>query len=71
MGAAVGLVGLLWLGWVQENRWSLVGAGAAMVAGVSMFLAPRMATCFLPTVLVGLPWIAMRSPPAQPGRRWG
>jgi len=51
LGAAVGL---LWLGWVQENRWSPVGAGAAMVAGVSMFLAPRMATCFLPTVLVGL-----------------
>src|SRR6059036_1344498 len=47
-------VGLLWLGWAQENRWSLVGAAATVVAGVSVLLAHRMPKLFLPTVLVVL-----------------
>ena len=47
-------VGLLWLGWEQENRWSLVGAAATVAAGVSVLLAHRMPKLFLPTVLVVL-----------------
>jgi 4-amino-4-deoxy-L-arabinose transferase-like glycosyltransferase len=47
-------VGLLWLGWEQENRWSMVGAGAAVVASVAVLLAHRMPAFSLPTVLVVL-----------------
>ena len=52
--ALAAAVGLLWVGWEQENRWSMVGAAAAIVAGVSVLLAHRMPRCFLPTVLVVL-----------------
>src|SRR2546428_10655608 len=47
-------VGLLWLGWAQENRWRLGGAAATVVAGVSVLLAHRMPKLFLPSVLVVL-----------------
>jgi hypothetical protein len=50
--ALAAAVGLLWVGWEQENRWSTVGAAAAIVAGIAVLLAHRTARCFLPAVLV-------------------
>ncbi len=52
--ALVAAVGLLWVGWEQGNRWSMVGAAATIVAGLSVLLVHRMPKFFLPTVLVVL-----------------
>ncbi len=50
--ALVAAVGLLWVGWEQENRWSMVGAAAAIVAGLAVLLAHRMPKFFLLAVLL-------------------
>jgi MFS family permease len=50
--ALAAAVGSLWVGGEQENRWSMVGAAAAIVAALSLLLAHRMPRFCLPTVLV-------------------
>jgi len=44
----------LWIGIQQGNRWSMVGAAAAIVAGVSVLLGHRLPKSFVPSVLAVL-----------------